>query len=293
MGWLKKLWDPGDWGSSITDGVEDIIPSIEDVIEDIPSSINDVIADIPSSITDVVLDTRDTIADIGDAVGQVVEAVLDKPIPFLIRTITSVVAPQFSWIVNGAMTIAEGGDAMDVLRSVTLSTVAKNLGTKVSDFSSDLIEDIGIDATLSDSLGNIFGKTLAKVGEGQDLEFAFVSNVFSELKDPLKGVASDLTELFAGANADISQVEQFIENTIDSVEGARNLNEAAISAISSDLSRIIKETSSDYLGTTFGPQFATALQAGLTAAVRNPDNPNAAEQAYYGSLKASSVAEIS
>ena len=59
------------------------------------------------------------------------------------------------------------------------------------------------------------------------------------------------------------------------------------------MSRIIKETSSDYLGTTFGPQFATALQAGLTAAVRNPNNPNAAEQAYYGSLKASSVAEIS
>jgi hypothetical protein len=59
------------------------------------------------------------------------------------------------------------------------------------------------------------------------------------------------------------------------------------------LSRILKETSSDYLGTTFGPQFAIALQAGLTAAVSNPDNPNAAEQAYYGSLKASSVAEIS
>ena len=106
MGFLQDLWDPGDWGSSVTDVVEDIIPSIKDVIADIPSSINDVIADIPSSIEDVALDTRDTIADIGDAVGQVVEAIADKPIPFLIRSITSVVAPQLSWIVNGAMTIA-------------------------------------------------------------------------------------------------------------------------------------------------------------------------------------------
>ena len=236
---LNGAWDDltdsfRDWNISKLENPDLFDPG------DIVTSTKHLIADIPSSITDVVLDTRDTIADIGDAVGQVVEAVLDKPIPFLIRTITSVVAPQLSWVVNGAMTIAEGGDAMDVLRSVTLSTVAKNLGTKVSDFSSDLIEDIGIDATLSDSLGNIFGKTLAKVGEGQDLEFAFVSNVFSELKDPLKGVASDLTELFAGANADISQVEQFIENTIDSVEGARNLNEAAISAISSDEQFLLK-----------------------------------------------------
>ena len=182
---------------------------------------------------------------------------------------------------------------MDVLRSVTLSTVAKNLGTKVSDFSADLIEDIGIEATLSDSLGNILGKTLTKVGAGQDLEFALASNIFSELKDPLKGVASDITELFAGANADTSQVEQLLGNVIDSVEGARNLNEAAIGAISSDLSNLIKNTSVNVLGEGFGNQFATALQAGLTAAVRNPDNPNAAEQAYYGSLEASSVAEIS
>ena len=59
MGFLQDLWDPGDWGSSVTDVVEDIIPSIKDVIADIPSSINDVIADIPSSIEDVALDTRD------------------------------------------------------------------------------------------------------------------------------------------------------------------------------------------------------------------------------------------
>ena len=162
LGAIDKAWDDlkdsfVNWNVSKLENPDLFDPG------DIVTSAKDIIQDIPSSITDIALDTRDTIADIGDAVGQVVEAVLDKPIPFLIRSITSVVAPQFSWIVNGAMTIAEGGDAMDVLRSVTLSTVAKNLGTKVSDFSTDLIEDIGIEATLSDSLGNILGNTLTNL----------------------------------------------------------------------------------------------------------------------------------
>lgn len=141
----------------------------------IANAISDVFDFVIGVVEDVIeFAVEEIIQPVATAIGDVVEAVIDDPI----ATIASVAATVTGnlWavpLINGADTLAKGGNFGDVLKSVAVGYVAPKIGSYVTGAVTG--------ATGSVVAGNIAGSAVEAGARGGDLRSALLGGVSSEI----------------------------------------------------------------------------------------------------------------
>ena len=253
------FWDPGDWFKSVKDVVEDIPSSVKDILEDTEDSINTVV----SSISDVF------------------DAILDKPVQFAIQAGTSIFAPQLSPFVNAAIAAQNGASPQEIIKATLISAVSDKIGSTATTVSGDVLEELNFSPKYVEPFTNILGNTIKKVGKGADSDFAVLSSLFSEIRDPLKDFSGKILEDFDG-------IKNVVDKAIDQVGQSRNMTEAAINSVSEGLAKGFSDKTTEYLGKEFAPNFELAVYDAIGAGIRGEN----VENAYYASLAKSATNDL-
>jgi len=130
-------------------------------------AVEDVVETVVDAAGDVVDFAVDVVEDAGKAIEKTVEKALDDPIA-TIATIAAVASgnPQLIPYINGANTLAKGGDFEDAVKSAAISYVAQGAGEYVGDTLGTSLEygtDLGSAQTsmLAQQTGDMLGGTTA------------------------------------------------------------------------------------------------------------------------------------
>ena len=167
----------------------DFLPSIKDVIEDIPSSVRDILED-----------TEDSINKVASSISDVFDAILDKPVQFAIQAGTSIFAPQLSPFVNAAIAAQNGASPQEIIKATLISAVSDKIGSTATTVSGNVLEELNFSPKYVEPFTNILGNTIKKVGKGTDSDFAVLSSLFSEIRDPLNDFSGKVLEDFDALN---------------------------------------------------------------------------------------------
>ena len=248
----------------------DFLPSIKDVIEDIPSSVRDILED-----------TEDSINKVASSISDVFDAILDKPVQFAIQAGTSIFAPQLSPFVNAAIAAQNGASPQEIIKATLISAVSDKIGSTATTVSGNVLEELNFSPKYVEPFTNILGNTIKKVGKGTDSDFAVLSSLFSEIRDPLKDFSGKVLE-------DFDAIKNVVDKAIDQVGQSRNMTEAAINSISEGLAKGFSGKATEYLGKEFGPNFELAVYDAIGAGIRGEN----VENAYYASLEKSATNDL-
>lgn len=169
---LESGWIPGNLYAFRPNAVGKIqlYAPVVDAVEWVADTVGDVVETVGDVAQDVLDVAVDVVEDVGETVGNVVEHALDNPVA-TIATIAAIAAGQPHLIpyINGANTLAQGGDFDDALKSAAISYVAQGVGNYVGGQLGTAAQygtDIGSQQTAmlaaqsGDMLGGTFGGTV-------------------------------------------------------------------------------------------------------------------------------------
>jgi hypothetical protein len=248
----------------------DFLPSIRDVIED-----------IPSSVTDILEDTEDSLNTVASSISDVFDAILDKPVQFVLQVGTSILAPHLSPFVNAGVAAANGASGGEILKAALISAASNKIGATATNISNNVLEEINFNPTYAESFSNILGNTVKKVGKGADSGFAALSSLITELQNPIKDFTGQVLQDFEG-------IQSVVNKAVDQFGNAKNITEAAANVIAEDLARTFSDTTTKYLGEGFGPNVELAVFEAIGAGVKGKN----VQDAYYASLNKSATNDL-
>tara|TARA_X000001382_G_scaffold90573_2_gene65170 strand:- start:1117 stop:4944 length:3828 start_codon:yes stop_codon:yes gene_type:complete len=248
----------------------DFLPSIRDVIED-----------IPSSVTDILEDTEDSLNTVASSISDVFDAILDKPVQFVLQVGTSILAPHLSPFVNAGVAAANGASGGEILKAALISAASNKIGATATNISNNVLEEINFNPTYAESFSNILGNTVKKVGKGADSGFAALSSLITELQNPIKDFTGQVLQDFEG-------IQSVVNKAVDQFGNAKNITEAAANVIAEDLARTFSDTTTKYLGEGFGPNVELAVFEAIEAGVKGEN----VQDAYYASLNKSATNDL-
>jgi hypothetical protein len=172
--------------SAVFDFIEDLVEGIGDAVGDLIDGIGDVLEDINDNIIKPAI----------KIVKTTIENALDDPIGTIAKIATAIYAPHLLPVVNGAVTLANGGSMEDAFKSAALTYVGQEVFSNL-EFGSEILEDGTTQAitlkSLSSDLGNWVAENTAALGEG-------ISNVLSNtaVQGTLGAVKGGLTAALQG-----------------------------------------------------------------------------------------------
>ena len=110
------------------DLVGDVIGGAVDIVEDVVGAVGDAVEWVVDEVVEPVI----------SGVGDVIEAALDDPITTIAKVAATVASGgAYLWtipLIDGASTLAQGGDIGDALKSAAVSYVGGKVGDVVSTY---------------------------------------------------------------------------------------------------------------------------------------------------------------
>ena len=262
MGILQDLWDPGDWGKSVRDVAEDVVPSIKDIIDDIEPSINDV----------------------GKNLSKVFDAIADKPFQFALQLATQTFFPQFLPFVSAGIAASNGAKPEEILKTVLFQAVSQKIAPITENITNNTLTEIGFNSQLSSTVSNIAANTIQRAGTG-DLETAFLTSVGSAIVAPIKAGVADVAQLLTGIESEIEAaglpIVQAINAGLDAVAFSKgDFAQGKDTLLLDTISKILP------LEQILGQgQYTTALEKGITVATKKAIEGGSEKDVEYALFK--------
>jgi hypothetical protein len=217
---------------------------------------------------------KDEILDpVINTVEGVAKAMGDDPLT-AIATIGAAATGQ-TWaipLINGASTVAKGGDLGDVAKSIAISAIAPAAVGKVSAVATNAITNLGVSAGASTAIGSVIGKTVVSAATGADLKTALIGGVSGE-------IAKTSTKYLKEAVPNFDKLSESQQNSVNKavttfIESGGNVNEGILAGVANSLTDNINALSPKTA------QFNEAIIDATTAGLQGRD----AGVAFIGSL---------
>ena len=208
-----------------------------------------------------------------DTVEGVAKAMGDDPLT-AIATIGAAATGQ-TWaipLINGASTVAKGGDLGDVAKSIAISAIAPAAVGKVSAVATNAITNLGVSAGASTAIGSVVGKTVVSAATGADLKTALIGGVSGE-------IAKTSTKYLKEAVPNFDKLSESQQNSVNKavttfIQSGGNVNEGILAGVANSLTDNINALSPKTA------QFNEAIIDATTAGLQGQD----AGAAFIGSL---------
>ena len=240
---------------------------------------------IVKTVGDVAGDIVDAVEDIIDPVVNVVEdvakAVTSDPIT-AIATIGATVTGQ-TWaipLINGASTVAKGGNIGDVAKSLALSAIAPTVANQVTAVATNAVTNLGVSAGVSTAIGGVVGKAAVAAAAGSDLKTALMGGIGGEIAKASNNYLSKSIPNFDKLSESQQQSVDAAVTTF--VQSGGNVNEGILAGVANSLTDNIDALSPKTK--EFNEAIVAATQAGL-------QGQNAGD-AFIGSLNNQGAAEL-
>lgn len=138
--------------SAVVEAVTDVFESVGDVVGDVVDGVFDVVDTVMEEVVTPVL----------DVVSNTVEAAMEDPIGTMAKVATAIYAPYLLPLTNAAVTMANGGDLEDGLKSAALTYVAQGVGQ----YAGQMGDQLGASLEYGTDLGSAQTATLAAQNAG-------------------------------------------------------------------------------------------------------------------------------
>jgi len=183
-------------------------------------------------------------------------------------------------LINGASTVAKGGDLGDVAKSIAISAIAPTVVGKVSAVASNAITNLGVSAGASTAVGNIVGKTVVSAATGADLKTALLGGISGE-------IAKTSTKYFNEAVPNFDKLSKSQQNSVNTaittfISSGGNINEGILAGVASSITDSIDALSPKTA------QFNEAIVAATKAGLQGQDSG----AAFIGSLNSQGAAAL-
>ena len=192
--------------SAVIDIVKDVIDEVVDIVEDVVGAIGDAI--------DWAVD--EIIKPVVDGVGDIIQAALDDPITTIAKV--AAIATGNAWalpLIDGASTVAKGGDISDALKAAAVSYATGKIGATTAKFVNPEIAKAGFNSTVEVAI---------QQGVQGGVKAASVAVVYGQ--DPLKAFATG--GLNAAVGATLGQVADKIDTKFENFTGGIDVEGNAI-----------------------------------------------------------------
>jgi hypothetical protein len=201
----------GDALGGAADLVGDVLEGAVDIVEDVVGVVGDAVEWVVDEVIEPVV----------EGVGDVIEAVVDDPIT-TIATVAAV-ATGNTWavpIINGASTIAKGGDLDDALKAAAVTYITQTVGSTVSTAINPTIAQVATDAGVSNAVTTVVQTAVAGGTEaaataiiyGQDPLDAFLEGGLNSAVGATIGQISD--KLDSAFGDDVEKVADEVTDTV-------------------------------------------------------------------------------
>jgi len=156
----------GDVVGGVAEGIGDVVESVADFAGDVVGGVDDAFNDIFGSVGDAfesvgdfVEDAFDWCGDVFEKVGDVVQTVLDDPLPVLVAVAGQAIGIPAP-VTMGALTAARGGDLEDIALSMGTAYFAPTIGSTISSTVSSSFIEAGLNETFSQVASNAISSGL-------------------------------------------------------------------------------------------------------------------------------------
>jgi hypothetical protein len=231
--------------------VESIIKSVVNVVEDVVETVVGVVEDVADFVVEEIIEP------VAKVVDTVVTAVIEDPVATIASVAATVTGNMWAVpLINGADTLAKGGNIGDVLKSAAVGYVAPKVGSYVSGAVTG--------ATGNAVVGSVAGATASGVVKGKSLKDALISGAVPEIASASLDVVKNNIpnyDTISSPGAD-SAIEKGIAKY---VESGGSVTEAALAATATNLGTVFKDN------TKLDKNIADALAAGLVAGMQDPE----------------------
>lgn len=253
---------------------------IVNIVEDLFDAVNDVVDWVVDEIVQPV------VSGIGDAI----DYVLDNPIEAIAKIGLTITGNAWAIpLVDGAKTLAEGGDLGDALKSAAISYVGGKVGNVASKYVSNVAGDY---------LGDSFGSQVVSAGITRGTKSAAVALVYGQ--DPLQAFVTGGIQGALGAT--LGQIDNMMEGQFENLQdGVKDSIQAGVAGALGD-GNVSADTIGNIVATYSGVgDFMTnflednvglseAAASVITTAVTNSvstalaGNPNMSGEAFFATM---------
>lgn len=256
---------------------------IVNIIEDVFDLVNDVVDWVVDEIVQPVV----------SGIGDVIDYVLDNPIEAIAKIgLTVVSGGAYAWaipLVDGAATLAKGGDLGDALKAAAISYAGAKVGTVASTY---------VGNVAGDYLGDSFGSQIVSAGITAGAKSAATAIVYGQ--DPLQAFATGGIQGALGAT--LGKIDDAMEGQFENLQdGVKDSIQAGVAGalgdgnISADTVGNIVSTYSgvgDFMtnflteNTGISDAAANVITTAVTSSVSTAlaGNPNMSGEAFFATM---------
>lgn len=222
--------------------------AVVEAVTDVFESVGDVVGDAVDAVVDVMdAVVEEVVAPVMEVVSNTVEAAIDDPVGTMAKVATAIYAPYLLPLTNAAVTIANGGDLEDGLKSAALTYAAQGVGSYVnSGIDSAFAENFApgslqaitdpltgeatnqvIRGSIADLAGNVIGGAASAAVRGGDPLDALLSGSISAATGLLTKEIPGFAELPPGVRQSVNAA---ISGTLQGGDPSNALLNAALNA---------------------------------------------------------------
>ena len=184
--------------SFVLNAVGDVLGGVTNVVNEVVDLTTDTIVDVVDFAVD------DIITPVMEGATDIAATVMDDPVTNIAKAIALVYAPWAIPLIDGASTLAKGGDFDDALKATAISFAAGKVGGKVSAYVDPALAKAGYGATVSAAVSRGATNAATAVVYGQDPLKAFVtggiqgatSAVLGQIDTKLTNIVGDKVDEF-------------------------------------------------------------------------------------------------
>ena len=184
--------------SFVLNAVGDVLGGVTNVVKEVVDLTTDTIVDVVDFAVD------DIITPVMEGATDIVDGVMDDPVTNIAKAIAFYYAPWAIPLIDGASTLAKGGDFDDALKATAISYAAGKVGGKVSAYVDPALAEAGYGATVSAAVSRGATNAATAVVYGQDPLKAFVtggiqgatSAVLGQIDTKLTNIVGDKVDEF-------------------------------------------------------------------------------------------------
>ena len=184
--------------SFVLNAVGDVLGGVANVVNEVVDLTTDTIVDVVDFAVD------DIITPVMEGATDIADTIMDDPITNIAKGIALYYAPWAIPLIDGASTLAKGGDFDDALKATAISYAAGKVGGKVSAYVDPALAEAGYGATVSAAVSRGATNAATAVVYGQDPLKAFVtggiqgatSAVLGQIDTKLTNIVGDKVDEF-------------------------------------------------------------------------------------------------
>jgi len=184
--------------SFVLNAVGDVLGGVTNVVNEVVDLTTDTIVDVVDFAVD------DIITPVMEGATDIADTIMDDPITNIAKGIALYYAPWAIPLIDGASTLAKGGDFDDALKATAISYAAGKVGGKVSAYVDPALAEAGYGATVSAAVSRGATNAATAVVYGQDPLKAFVtggiqgatSAVLGQIDTKLTNIVGDKVDEF-------------------------------------------------------------------------------------------------